>query len=209
MTWIVLGSSLTAPDMLKVARADYGDTTLITTNSGIELAEPDYYFLSDQFACKQFGQRSKDMQANGMKVITLKRLPDALHRRGLDHADILLPIIHTGTPMIFERGVYRDCMFSGLYCSLFAINNGAKRMVVVGHEGYPPGEDDPSYWYSAEKPLEHPPEQRLRYTKLYIGPWWQKVADACPDIEFVFYGDLNYKISGPNVKVIAHANTNA
>lgn len=199
-TWIVLGSSISAPAMLGSAFTDYPDATFITTNAGIRLGgtRPDYYFLSDLGACKQYGEEAKRLQAEGMKIVTLKRNQSALKSRGLDHADILLALNHTGRPLDFARGEINDCMFSGLFCTQFAIESGAKLIAAVGHEGYPLGEHDKSYWRADATDMKW--TKRVCHTKKYIAPWWNKVVAMCDDIIFHFYGDLNYEIAGPNVR---------
>ena len=196
--WIVLGSSINAPAMLEAARVDYPDATTMTTNAGIDLIRPDYYFLSDQIACKRYGKLAIQQQAQGTKLVTLKRLVTAMKRRGLDGADIFLELLHAGQPLDFTRGVINDCMFSGLFCAQFAIENGAKLIALPGHEGYPPGQDDSSYWDPSRNRLTE--SQRKTHTQKWIAPWWQKVVELCDDITFHFYGDLNYEITGANVR---------
>lgn len=207
--WICLGSSPSAPAMLPVAYADCPDAIRITTNSGILLMlppdlAPHYYFLSDHLACKMFAERAMDLRhTHGTKVITLGRCDDAIRRRGLSAVDYLIDQRRPSSPRDFIRGAYTDCMFSGLYCAQFALNNGAKTLVIVGHEGYPSEVGELCYWDSNE--MRAAKKQGLEYTKNWIGPWWQNAVAACPDVTFHFYGRLNYEVSGPNVKKTDHA----
>jgi hypothetical protein len=188
--------------MLPVALSDYPGANRITTNSGIKLMlpplAPHYYFISDHLACKEFAADAMELRhTHGTQIITLGRLPSAIISRGLTSVDYLIDQARPDRPCDYTRGVYTDCMFSGLYCTQFAINNGAKIIVAVGHEGYPEDEENACYW-DGGAPVNK--RQALAYTKNWIGPWWRNAVAACPDITFHFYGRLRFAIDGPNVK---------
>ena len=191
--------------MLPVAMADYPGATRITTNSGILLMHPPdvaphYYFLSDHGACATFAGRAMDLRhTHGTQIITLGRCDSAILSRGLTEVDYLVNPTRPTRPCDFTRGIYTDCMFSGLYCVQFALNQKAKTIVAVGHEGYPLREDDPCYWDPDDTSL--PKKQSLAYTTNWIGPWWRAAVAACPDVTFHFYGHMNYEVSGPNVRI--------
>ena len=196
--------------MLPVAQGDYPDATRITTNAGILLMlppdnVPHYYFLSDHIACKLWAAHAMELRhTHGMQVITLGRTyQSAIERRGLAAADFFIDQKRPSRPCDFERNVYTDCMFSGLYCVQFALNNGAKTLVVVGHEGYPSVENGKCYWNRDETAVSW--RKCLAYTKNWIGPWWRNAVAACPDVLFHFYGPIQYEVSGPNVKKTDHA----
>ena len=199
-TWLCLGSSPSAPTMLPRALAAYPDCTRITTNRGIQLTIPHYYFLSDHFACKQFAEQAMELRhTHGMQVITLgRRYEDAIKRRGLSDVDFLINQSRPTRPCDFARHVYTDCMFSGLYCVQFALNNGATTIVSVGHEGYPSAIGEECYWDHGDPPLAK--RQALAYTKNWIGPWWRNAVAGCPEVTFHFFGRLEYEVDGPNVR---------
>jgi hypothetical protein len=208
--WIALGGSENAPDMFRQAVEDYSDAVTITTNSGIKLIKPDYYFLSDQIACQIFGAQAKEYQAAGMKIITLQRKHESLVARKLDHADIFVKQVHSGCPLDVTPDAITDCMFSGLYCAQYALRNGAEVLALPGHEGYPLNiKNNPKrcYWDDST-PVA--PVTGDRHTKEFIGPWWRKIIKVYSNTVFHFYGDLNFEIDGPNVrKTPAYASQNA
>jgi hypothetical protein len=154
--------------------------------------------MTDRGTCKTYAEEIKQFPANGVKLITFRRAATAIKKRGLENADILLDVLFCGDPLVFQRGVINDCMFSGLYCVQFAIEQGAQRLLLPGFEGYKPNclyphWDDVPY---AEQAGE------IRYNEGFFRPWWKLVANACPDVEFIFYGDMNYQVEGSNVTVM-------
>jgi len=203
-TWLNLGSSHTAPAGFMRALQQYPEPTVITTNSGIKLCVPDYYFLSDQTACKQFARRANDLRrTHGLQLITLKRVPSAWKDRGIPEPDHAMEVTGPGGNVEFSRDGYTDCMFSGLFCAQFAIANGCTRMLLPGHEGYvsnmPQTDNGGDYWEGGAVRNK----RAFQHTTLYIGPFWRSCVAACPDIEFVFYGRLNFEIDGDNVKKVS------
>ena len=199
-TWLCLGGSPSAPAMLPKALAAYPDCTRITTNSGLKLTIPHYYFLSDHLACKMHAERAMELRhTHGMQVITLgRRYQSAIIKRGLTAVDYIINPGRPTRPCDFARHEYTDCMFSGLYCVQFALNNGAKTIVAVGHEGYPSELGTVCYWDTEEPPMAK--RQALAYTKNWIGPWWRNAVAGCPEVTFHFYGPLQYAVDGPNVR---------
>lgn len=205
-TWIVLGTSASASAMLPIAMTDYPDATTITTNSGIDLIVPDYYFLSDHIACEWHGAKANQYKAeHGMKLVSLNREIRALQTRGVDQADYLLEISRNHKPGVFCRNIFTDCMFSGLFTAQFAIYSGATTLAIVGHEGYPwRGNQDIYFDGNANS---HPVHQRQKITTTRLAPWWQGAVTECGDITFHFYGNLNFEITGSNIKrTLAHEN---
>jgi hypothetical protein len=187
-TWVCLGSSPSAPAMLKVALADYPDAVTITTNSGIRLLTPDYYFLSDSLARRMFGGDARALSRAKRTVFIARKareLPDILINN--ERTDV--------SPQTFIRGQYTQNNLSGLYCVQFALMNGAKTIVAVGHEGYSSRRGDPQYWDRTDGTSPN----LLHYTEDFIAPWWRACVAACPDVAFHFYGNLRYDIAGPNV----------
>jgi hypothetical protein len=189
--------------MLPLAQADYSDATTITTNYGIHLLTPDFYFLTDFRACHKFSELSKEVQkSHGTKVVTLKRKPSAMEARKIDHADIVLELVrHCG----YDLNAYSDCQLSGLFCLQFAIRNGADTIAAVGHEGYETSKNKGKpYWY--ETPEEASVFAHQRLTTNVIGPFWRDIVEAHPDVTFHLYGNPKFEISGDNIRITKDEN---
>ena len=165
-TWLVLGSSLSAPDYLKKVSGEYDIS--IATNVGINLLQPDYYFLSDKLAISKHLTKAIEMQKLGMKLIM---------RENRLEADINIEFGKPKVNQTFVRGEYVHPRFSGLICMQFAINSGATKILVVGHGGY----GSSGQW---------------------VPSFMQSMVNVCPDIQFVFYGDLTYTITGNNASFV-------
>jgi len=193
-TWLVLGSSTNAKRMLPVAQADCPDATTISTNDAIALMTPDYFFLDDTIACRQYAEEARRLQdTTDLQLITVQRTQSAMENRGVWTAQHQLRPIRQGGQSRFIRGAIYTCFYSGLYCVQFALLRGAERLLLVGHEGYPT-DDGPVYFTdTCARP------RARAWTEPHLGPWWQSCIDACPDVEFRFYGELQMQLTGDNV----------
>ena len=100
---------------------------------------------------------------------------------------------HPGT---FRQGEYASCGLSGLMCLQYALNHEATDVHLVGMEGY--GES--GHYFNGNQDCG--PEKSVPFTENLIQPFVQSCIDACPDVTFHFYGQLNYKVSGENVRWI-------
>jgi len=196
--WIVLGAGPDAEKMLAYARARHPGAPIVTTNEGLALFDPpdrpDFFLLNDQRACVQYAQAAKDAQKLGCRLLTLRRDPQALKNRGVEHCDEFLEYV--GNYNQFGRGGY-NAGLSGLLCLQYAINNGAKSVHLVGMNGYT-GKCGGDY-FDGHEPVNNG-RKRRHHTESLIRPFTQSAVTECPDIEFVFYGQLNYPIQGTNVK---------
>lgn len=195
-TWIVVGSSVNAPRDLRAATIRYPFAKSIAVNGSFQLFDwsmrpPAVYFVADHVACNLYGGDTHSMRKQGTKLVTLKRDRGALKTRGVDHFDEFLKSTQSDH---FVRGSYADMGISGLWALQYAVNSGAKRIVLVGMEGYT-GIAANDYWFhdAVDKP------QRAQHTREIIGPFTQSIVSACPDVEFEFWGNLNYRVSGANV----------
>jgi CMP-N,N'-diacetyllegionaminic acid synthase len=196
--WIVCGAGPDVRQMLALARAKYPHAVTITTNSGIRLFKepdrPDYYFLTDMHGCRIYHDEAKAIQARGSRLVTLRRDKSALKQRRLDHFDEFIPM--AGGPGQFTRKGL-SAQLSGLLCMQYALMRGARELHLVGMNGYTgrPGGD----YYEQDAPVMS--HRKLRsHTENVIGPFTQAAVEACPDVDFVFYGRLNYRVGGPNVR---------
>lgn len=190
--------------MLGPARARRPDATVITTNAGIKLfgpqEPPDYYMVFDMVSTQRHYEDGLKAQGWGTRLVTLEKSPRSLKLRRTDHYDVFLPIARGSAPKQFIRGEYADCGFSGLYCTMFAVNNGAADLTWVGMEGYrsQPGATVPDHFDGY-----HGPEKGVRQTQDVLGPFLQSVVEACPDVRFTFYGQPLYRLDGDNLTVIS------
>jgi len=200
--WIVVGGGPDAREMLNLARRRCPTARIITTNGGIGLFEPpdvpDVYYLNDQEACRVYHDRAVWMQRHGTRLATLRRVPSAMASRRVDGFDEFLPGGQVQNQ--FSRGGYSGGL-SGLVCLEYAVNHGARRVHLVGMGGYA-GQDEGDHFSGYATPGGDP-ERKRRHTREIIGPFTQAVVDACQEVEFIFYGRLNYRVTGRNVERIA------
>lgn len=199
-TWVVVGASPSGPKGLAAARVHWRDAVTITTNGGLRLFDPgylDYYLLFDMVACSRYGELSKAYQARGTTLVTLARSDYSLKRRGVDHFDEFLELQRGGRE--FVRGGYADVGYSGLYCTMYAVNHGAHQVAWTGMEGYRSTPEQPvdDHFHG-----QLGPDKGARQTQNILGPFLQTVADGCPDVEFRFYGQPLFPLVGPNITII-------
>ena len=193
-TWLLIGSGPDAPEYLPVAMADYPDAITMTTNHGLNLIEkPDYYLIIDRTAVRLLGERAKKLQSEGMYIVTSEN-------------DCTRPVVESVIPNPdyhfiinnshwYMKGFISRCRFSGLYMLQFVLLMGAERVAMVGYNGYPP--DKTPYWYEHTRKYDIA-EYRTR-TLGKIQPYMHDITKANPDVHFVYYGKLNYEVSGKNV----------
>ena len=181
--WICLGGGPTAPAMLLRALRDYRDATTITSNSGIKIITPDYYYFIDRVALEDFGKMAIEATFNhGTKVLTRDR--DALSARGI--------------PVYEDISTQPWCHYSGHWCVQYALRSGAKTLALVGHEGFNPTPGTALHW-DGERPC---PIWLGTETETHIAPWWRKMVVEWPDATFRFYGRLHFELSGQNVEIV-------
>lgn len=209
--WIVAGTSQTADMFTRLARHRYPFATTITTNAGhklfcrsanVPMRRPDYYYLSDAVACAEFIKPARELRGYGTKLVTLKRSPSALQLRGVSDFDIFLDVPGPGATWQFRKGDYTDWSLSGLYTIQFAINNGAKLIHIAGHEGY--RNDDRGCRHDDHFDGSRSPDNGALLTEVIIRPAMQAMIDACPDVQFHYYGPLAYEVHGHNVSFTAN-----
>lgn len=199
VSWIVAGASTSAPKALEAARMHQPGSVTITTNGGLFLFAPgtlNHYLLFDMVACKRYSELSKAHQSRGTNLVTLDRPAHSLTKRGLDHFDEFLCLQRRDRHFI--RGGYADIGFSGLYCTMYAVNNGATEVHWVGMEGY---RSTPGHTVNDHFHGQLGPAKGVRQTRDILGPFMQSVADACPDIAFHFHGTPLFDLAGPNVTI--------
>ena len=197
MDWIVTGSSHSGRDWLRRLVELYPDAVTMATNGSIAWHDDDaipldYLFVFDMVACEKFNAIAYRMKTTGTRLVTLERHRDALTARGVDRFDEFIgPARFKCNPGWFKRGEWNDMGLSGLWSVQYAINSGATAIHLPGHEGYRGTATD------YESGMAHP--NAAMKTLGVIQPGFQAMIDACPDVQFVFYGDLAYDVRGSNV----------
>ena len=197
--WACVGSSTSAAKWLPVVLAENPGICTITTNKGIELfpnRPPEFYWLSDSTACRRYSAIAAERQSEGMQLVTFRRDAGALVSRGVENANIFLPHDRPAVANVFTRGEYPQPSISGLVLLQFAVNHGAKELHLVGMEGYRdgPGKDAPNYFDGTGHSIHK------QHTEKIIRPFIQSMIDVCLDVEFIFYGNMNFRVGGPNVR---------
>ena len=180
----------------------------IATNSGGRLFPqgPDFYYVNalmfgDDKVDNRYLDDCKRFKRQGTRLVTVKRSVKALQKRGTDWFDEFLDITGPGATWQFKIGSYSDWSISGLLITQYALNMGAEKVHMIGHEGYRSEEGNPAFdhydGYAG-------PTNGKHCTNVLIKPAMQAMIDACPFVEFIFYGCMNYEVKGQNVHHIAN-----
>jgi len=193
-TWIVLGCSPLAREAYATARRDFPGAPVITCNRGLQVEpDPDFFFLSDQVACKLFAEGGKLASKRGKtKRITLRRDPQAMKMRTVDDFEI---VYREGYP-------FEPFQTSGIWCVEYAIRVGlARRVVLCGMDGYRPGCPGQDYFPGA---YHYEPNDGLQkdLTKTVVEPLTNRIAAKYPEIEFIQVGEPCYQVNSPNWHVV-------
>lgn len=187
-TWAVVGNS---PSGARFISHVPEDAVAITHNSGIELfarRRLDYYLLFDDAACRKHIKQAYAAQATGTKLITHTHQQRQIEEFGLGGFDIFLPM-GSPTPSLFTRGQFTTQLsLSGMYTLAFAINSGARRVLMLGMDGYA--------------------NRTAGKMRNCFRPMTQAMIDACPDVEFILWGTPGYEISGPNLTIQGEPSAN-
>lgn len=214
-TWAVIGGGPSAPEYFDAALrcAD----TWITCNSGWQLFAahrgqaglyadqllggrvlPHVYYLRDERAWQLHGRAVAFMRDFGVRVVTLQRASASRWAAAIDGRDEVLALATSGAQDdCFVQGKWVHPRLSGLFILQYALNHGARRVILVGLDGY------------ASKPKRIVPDgfdgragnaggQEL--TAQWIRPFTQSCVEARADARFVVCGRPRYRIEGPNVR---------
>ena len=188
--WICVAPGPSAPSSLRRARSAEPEATIITCNSGAKLIRPDWYFLSDRNACREWAVVARAYQRLGTRLVTLGRLQSALAERDVEHFDRFVPL--SDLPSYAFN-------FSGAFCVEWA-SLQARRVLLVGHDGYRSTKSGPTCvdYYDQR----HGTPGQAEQTRDVLAPLLRKIADNAPDVEFRQYGRPWYRIDSPNWTVI-------
>ena len=206
MEWVVVGSSPTAPEWLEYVRQNTESPKFAITNRAYKLFQddppPDIYFLGGEVSgdirgrYEQFFPAAKALKKRGTRLVSLKRKANDLKEAGLDFMDEYIKVdVGRWGKWRFHPGGNHYCAvgYSGLFCLQYAVNHAATVVHCVGMEGYA---KEGSHYFDGS------PDSELNQTDV-IQEIVQAVADACPWVEFVFYGKMNYRVIGQNVTMMS------
>lgn len=198
--WVVVGSSPSAPDFWPTLgdRLD-GAPVTITANRGAALfngQRPDFYFLGGEImeGVQPFTEHldaGRELQKAGSTVVGIRGAQE-FHEADLAWFNEYLNVDvgHWGE-WRFHPGHYTAASLSGLFCLQFAANHNPAAIHCIGMEGYGDGE----HYFDGS------PNTTATYTPVVIEPFTQALIDACPDIPFTFYGNLEYDLTAQNVTI--------
>lgn len=188
-TWLVLGSSVSAP--AEYERAKPFADVVITSNRGLKIEpNPDWYWCSDNVAFDRYRVLIEAAISNGTKLLT--------NTIGVGASPPMGPMAHTifnypsGYDSNWQPGTYVNGRASGSMSLQFAANHEPDRILMVGMEGYKstPKRIEVEYFDG-----ESGAGKCKKLMQTY-GPLVQNVIDRSPGIEFWFFGELHYPWHG-------------
>ena len=188
-TWLVLGSSVSAP--AEYERAKPFADVVITSNRGLKIEpNPDWYWCTDHIASQRYLPMVEPALRNGTKLITTElgirvakeRGP---HLRSLANTILEYPSVFNTN---FEPGSYVNGRASGSMILQFAANQQPDRILMVGMEGYI---STPSRVVTEYFDGERGAGKCKQLMETY-GPLVQSIIDQSPGIGFWFFGKLHY-----------------
>ncbi len=206
--WIVAGSSPSAEQWIGPALDAVPKAKIITTNRGSKLfadRQPDVYFFGDEYLddpeqFKEHRETARKLKAKGARIVGLNRTGKVKAAWDIEWIDEFLTVdVGPWSPWKFIKGHYTAVRLSGLFCLQYAINHGATSIHLVGMEGY--GDDEHYFDDGAVSRVAKDSQLTLKT----IQPFTQQLIDRCPDVDFRFYGELNYHIVAGNATIMTKA----
>jgi len=198
--WIMIGTAPSVERTLERVKRIAPDAITITTNGGIRVEPlPAFYVLVDQVACEYYKSDARTAFWGGSYLVTLKRDPDALKRRGVDWFNEFVEIPREKSKP--HRGGYGSFRFSGPFCLEYACNHGARTIHLVGFDGYRFQGD----YVHADNPgrigPKDPKTEGLLRTKDILEPACNDIARAWSNVQFVQYGEPVFEVDADNWRV--------
>lgn len=204
-TWIVFGTSPSAVHFSDPVMSLYPSAITIVANGAITLfsamhVDPDYVWIHDGWTAALFSFHIRSAQRRKTVIVAPERavVPLAEHRIKVNLATKLSPM---GSAAAFVRESDEYCGCSGSIITKFAISNGAKRIALVGMEGYVSSSSRAAVDTFDGRRGPHA-GQLLNADRARL---LQSMIDACPDVQFEFYGEPRYKLIGDNLTVFPDA----
>lgn len=215
--WIVVGSSPGAAEFPEL-RKQLPDAKTMTTNRGYKLFaendQPNYYFLCDLLDLVP-GRVDDDGSEASERFLACRSAAKSLHEQGtvvVGHIrdanlraqwdldwfdDMVIADVGSWRPWKFIPGHYTAARLSGLFALQYAVNHKATHIHLIGCEGY----SQADHYFDKGEPSQAANDENM--TAEIIEPFTWAVIKARPDVEFTFYGNLNYKVMGNNVTRVA------
>ena len=196
--WLVVGSSPSVIETFPFALAEHKGACTITANAGILIFKeynrwPNYMVMIDQRASEMFRFHVRLAQVEGTRLVTSNWASKAIEEAKLT-ADVVLNVPEE-REYKFYRDRYTDPLLSGLLSCQFAIQGGAKRLVLIGMDGYHDWNWEPKVETFDGRLGDCNGREK---TRVVVAPFMQSMLDACPDVEFVQYGKPRYQLTGDN-----------
>jgi len=211
--WHIVGSSLKVESYFDAACFAHPDATTFACNSAIKLftaRRPDYFIAVDENAGIMLHRLICDAIEQGTQFVSyaksllVKNIKREISCPGFEvdtpMPTVLLDIDASKVHTEYQPGRIVFAQYSGLAAMQYAIQQGAERVIITGCDGYP-----------GDRPLEDFPVVTFdghggdswgkRQTDTVIQPFMQSMVDACPDIEFVQYGEPLYDVEGANYTI--------
>ena len=206
--WLVVGSSPSANEYARLCKYRHPMASVICTNSSGRLFPegPDFYYVNalmfgDAKVDNKYLDDCRRYKRQGTRLITVKRSTKAQIKRGTEWFDEFLTMDGPGATWKFKIGHYSDWSMSGLMIAQYALNMGAEKVHMIGHEGYRSNGTKAEFDHFDGAPG---PTNGEHCTNVLIQPAMQAMIDACPFVEFIFYGCMNYRVTGQNVHFIGN-----
>ena len=199
--WLMIGTATSVARTYPRVRSEIGESvTTITTNGGIRVEVfPNIYVLIDQVACEYYSNDAWVARTSGTFLVTLDRVQSALVSRGIAHYDEFVSLPRK--PAKPHRGGYGSFRYSGPFCLEYACNNGAKKIHLVGFDGYRFQGD----YVHADNPgrigPKDPKTEGVMRTKDILEPACNDIANAWNDVEFIQYGEPQFVVDADNWRV--------
>lgn len=171
--WLVIGGGPSARESFAKVK---DPATIITTNAGGNIVRPDVYWLSDPVAIAKY--RDYWLGFLGEVICNDEAVKNA---RG-DKPTTLFPYLDKG-PLFHGR-----C--SGVLCCRVAISRGAKRLSLIGFDGY-----NPEDWLTGidGKPVQQRGEQALKVNEAQALAF-ADMAKSHPDVAVTVYGPTRIRM---------------
>lgn len=198
MNWLHIGTSPSVVKYLPVAKSEWQIDKVATCNRGLLIEpQPDVYVACDAYACVRFASLASKAQKRGTKCVTMYRKSrDAQERRNVEWYDEFLSLPPHGLSTRESYGAFR---YTGPLTVEYAIRHGARRVILVGCDGYKPTEG-PDY-FDEESVRKSDGDRQVihqRRTVEVLQPAFQHIANTWPDVQFVRYGEPCFTINAVN-----------
>lgn len=200
-TWLIVGSSPSVTTFVDPALACVGERgQTMTTNSGWQLfataesarwPRPDYYLLSDPIAIEAHARAAGWMRHRGTRIVGRV----GMNIRGVP-VDDQIDLADYAQRDPWQPGTFVNGRTSGTICVQFAVNRGARVVVIIGMDGYL---SSPGNVVRETFDARMGKASGSAISREWQVPLLQQIVTASPQITFVLAGHLSYSLHGDNV----------